>query len=270
MSTENWPPPQPHRRRLWAGSSPEPPPPPPPQGGPPPPPPPPQRGGDNFALIAIGLGLLALGAVIAAIASSSGDHSERPRVASNTATSSLTDTTESTAPTTPPPTTPSTPTSTVPTPPLNPRHIVHKAVVGSPIPQRDDGILFRVDSIRQVSSIPHERYRDPIEPSPSKKLIRADITYVNKTHANTDVFCGGYSARLLDSSGHRIEPLDSYIDIKGNDDVCGGNKIAPNETSHVILGFKVPKKRSVRGIFLFNSKAADFDGADTKIFFALR
>jgi hypothetical protein len=207
------------------------------------------------------LGLVALGAIVGAIASS-GSGDSKPLASAGTTGA------YDTVPTTTAPST--TPTSTVPTPPLNPRHIVHKSVVGSAIPQRDDGILFRVDGIRAVSSIPHEPLGDPIEASRSKKLVRADITYVNKTGKNIDVFCGGYGARLVDDAGHRSEPLESYIDIKGNDDVCTGNKVAPNETSHVILGFKIPRKRDVRGIYLHNAKAADFDGADSKIFFALR
>jgi hypothetical protein len=240
---------------LWAGA---PAPPPPPRAEPPPPPPPPQN--DNFKLFAIALGLIAVGAIVGALASSSGD--ERPRVASGTA--------ERPATTTAPTVTATTPTTTVPSPPLDPRHIVHRGAVGAPVPQYDDGILFTVQGIRQVSSIPHTPLGDPIEESPTRKLLRADITYVNRTKSNVDVFCGGYGARLADSSGRRIAPLHNYIDIKGNDDVCSGNKVAPNETSHVTLGFKLPRGRGVRGIYLFNAKAADFDGADTKIFFALR
>jgi hypothetical protein len=240
---------------LWAG---EPAPPARPPVPPPPPPPPPRR--SSFALLAIALVLVAIGATVAAIASSSGDDEREHRVATARTFDSTTTTD----------TVPATPTSTVPTPPPNPRHVVRKGVVGTAIPQSDDGILFTVPGIRQVSSIAHTPLGDPIEESPSKKLFRADITYVNKTGKDTDVFCGGYGARLVDDAGHRIAPLHNYIDIKGNDDVCGGNKVGPNETSHVILAFKLPRGRGVRGIYLFNAKAADFDGSDTKIFFALR
>jgi hypothetical protein len=250
MGHESWPPPEPHHRRLWAGRASAPPPAAPP---PPPPPgePPPRR--DNFALIAIALGLLALGAVIAALAGSGDDGSQRRPLASATAT----------APTTPPP------TSTVPTPPLNPRHIVRRSSVGSSIPASDDGVLFQVKRLREVHSIAHNEFTGPIVSSNNKRLYRADIVYVNKTKQATDVFCGGSAAQLEDSAGHRVEPMDNYIDIEGNDDVCGGNKVLPGQTSHLTLAFKIPRPRTARGVYVHNAKAADFDGADTKIFFAL-
>jgi hypothetical protein len=197
-----------------------------------------------------------------ALALSTGDDPS-PRVARASTPARTTTTPTPTVPTTP------APTSTVPAPPLNPRHIIRRSSVGAARPLFDDGILFRVESVRQVASIPHDRYSDPIEGSRRKRLIRADIVYVNRTREPVDVFCGGYAARLLDSAGHRIEPLKSYLDVRGND-VCGADKVGLNETSHVVLGFKIPRERGVRGIFLLNAKAADYNGADTKTFFALR
>jgi hypothetical protein len=207
--------------------------------------------------------LIAVGATVGAIASAGDD--DKPK-ASRVATTP-------TLPAAVPPattTTPPTQTATTPTPPLNPRHIVRRSIVGSSIPVADDGILFRVERLQEVHAIPHNRFTGPIVGSSRKRLIRADIVYVNRTKRATDVFCGGAASRLEDSAGHRIEPLDNYIDIRGNEELCGGNKVGPGETSHVTLAFKIPRPRQVAGIFVHNAKADDFDGADTKIFFAAR
>jgi hypothetical protein len=259
MSHENWPPPEPRQRRLWSGGSTEPPPAPPP-AAPPPPPPPPQRR-DRFPIVAGALAVLAVGAIVGAIVSSS-DHGSKPRRQVGEAHSRIGSTTTFA------PSVPSTPSSTPPPPPVNPRHLVRRASVGS-IAAGDDGVMFRVPSIRPVRSIPHTRFTGPIVGTSRQQLIRADIVYVNHTGAPIDVFCGGYGATLQDSEKHRHEPLHNYLDIRGNDDVCS-TKIEPGGTSHVTFAFLVPRSRSVAGLYVYNAKAADFDGADSKIYFAAR
>jgi hypothetical protein len=206
------------------------------------------------------LGLLAVGATVGAIVSAAND--------SGGVTSAA-----RTAPTTPtvPPRAalPPTPSSTVPSPPLNPRHLVRRTTVGAAIPVADDGVLFRVRRLREVRSIPHTRFGDPIVGTSTRRLIRADIVYVNRTRGPIDVFCGGYGATLLDSMKHHRRPLHNYLDIRGNDDVCS-NKIQPGGSSHVTLAFLIPRTSEARGLFAYNAKARDFDGADTKLFFAAR
>jgi hypothetical protein len=131
----------------------------------------------------------------------------------------------------------------------------------------DDGDQFRVVRLREVRSIPHDRFSGPIVASRSRRLVRADITYVNDTHAPLDVFCGGYGAAVVDSERRAHKPLHNYLDIRGNQ-VCGG-EIEPGGKARVILAFGLPRSRRVRGIEVYNAKAADFDGEDSKIFFAL-
>jgi hypothetical protein len=249
MSTPNWPPPEPSsRRRLWSGPWRAQQPPPPPPAGPPPPRPP--RRPDRFPLVAAALVLIALGAIAGAIASSGGEPDRT--VATDTVT-------PSTTPTTPPP------TGTVPSAPLNPRHIVQRTTVGGVAV--DDGVRFRVVRLRAVRSIPHDRFSGPIVASRSRDLIRADITYVNGTHEALDVFCGGYGAAVVDSNRRAHKPLHNYLDIRGNQ-VCS-SEVEPGGKARVILAFGVPRGRRVRGIEVYNAKAADFDGEDSKIFFAL-
>jgi hypothetical protein len=195
----------------------------------------------------------AIGATAGAIVSSRGNDTES---------------TTSGTQTTPPPTTSSSTLPTAPTPPVNPRHVVRSAVVAGPVSVPDDGVEFRVPRLREVSSIPHTRFGGPITASPARRLIRADIRYVNHTASPVDVFCGGYGATLRDSADHRHGPMHNYLDIKGNDDVCG-TKIPPGGSTHVTLAFKIPRTLRPTGLYVYNAKAADFDGSDTKIFFAI-
>jgi hypothetical protein len=258
MGTSDWPPPKPPKPHLWAGPQEDEPPPQAPAPSPPPPPPPPPRH-DLFPWIAGALAVAAVGAVAGAVVSSGGKDSGATTSGSQTTPPPTAATQVPTTPTTPLPSTPA---------PVNPRHIVHRATVGTATPTRDDGVDFSVPRLGEVKSIPHTRFGGPITGSSSRRLIRADIRYVNHTASALDVFCGGYGATLRDSAGHHHGPMHNYLDIKGNDDVCA-TKIPPGGSTHVTLAFKIPRPLRPAGLYVYNAKAADFDGSDTKIFFAL-
>lgn len=166
-----------------------------------------------------------------------------------------------TPPPPPPPTTPAAPAE----PPARPPRELRLGQTGS-----DDGLDYTVRSIGEVRSLLRAdlfksrgaRYR----PRPGRKLVRAEVTYVNRTRAAVDPFCGGGSAVLVDRDGRNHETVDDLYELDGNNAICQGSGTLRGDKSTVTLAFELKRDQEVSHLDLWNSKfSPDFDGEATRL-----
>jgi hypothetical protein len=161
-------------------------------------------------------------------------------------------------PTTPPPTTPPPTTEPPPRPPVE-RAIGETAT--------DDGLQLTVNSIREVSRIERDDYyKRDYKPPRGGKLVAVEVTFVNRTKAPIDPFCGGNSAALVDQKGRAHETLDDLYSIEGNDAVCGSAGTLAGDKATVVLAFKLKPGQRVDHLDLWNGKyTPDFDGEASRV-----
>src|SRR5215213_8348595 len=226
----------------------------------------PQRGLVVFLLV------VALSAVVIVPLSLSGgdDRKFGDLATEDTASGSSTIPAPAVPPTAPPST--STPVPATPAPPPTPPPTTEpapKPPIERAIGQTatDDGLQLTVNSIREVSRIKRGAYykRDYTPPA-GGKLIAVEVTFVNKTHAPIDPFCGGNSAALVDQKGRAHETIDDLYSIEGNDAVCGSAGTLAGDKATVVLAFKLKPGQRVDHLDLWNGKfEPDFDGEASRV-----
>jgi hypothetical protein len=212
----------------------------------------PQRGIVVFLLV------LALSAVVVVPLSVSDGGDEEDGFFSGTTSTSVT--TPTPPPTTPPPTT----TTPVPTTEPPPRPPVERAIGET---ATDDGLQLTVNSIREVSRIERDDYyKRDYTPPRGGKLVAVEVTFVNRTKAPIDPFCGGNSAALVDQKGRAHETLDDLYSIEGNDAVCGSAGTLAGDKATVVLAFKLKPGERIDHVDLWNGKyTPDFDGEASRV-----
>ncbi|WP_036726309.1 DUF4352 domain-containing protein [Patulibacter minatonensis] len=137
------------------------------------------------------------------------------------------------------------------------------AQIGSPA--TDDGLTFTVRSLRQVSSIAADEYSSPLKPKPDEDLYLLRVKVTNDSKDGADPFCGGGSAKLVDSQERNID-FDSQeaLNLPGND-FCG-SEIQPGLSKRYKLPFRVAKGSTIATVVLWNGSAGDdSDGTGTHV-----
>jgi hypothetical protein len=223
----------------------------------------PQRGLVVFLLV------LVLSAVVVVPLSLS-DSGDEPGLLGDATTSTSVTATSAPPPTTPPPTTVPVPTTPPPrtTPPPTteppPRPPVERAIGQS---ATDDGLQLTVKSIEEVSRIERDQYyKRDYKPPRGGKLVAVEVTFVNRTKAPIDPFCGGNSAALVDQKGRAHETIDDLYSIVGNDAICGSAGTLAGDKATVVLAFKLKPGERVDHVDLWNGKyTPDFDGEASRI-----
>jgi hypothetical protein len=128
----------------------------------------------------------------------------------------------------------------------------------------DDGLSFRVLSIREVSGFPVDEYSDPIAAVPGAKLVRADVVVKNNTPKPFSPICGSGNAVLIDQKDRNFNLIEDGFDI-ANSNLC--EDIAPGFQSTVILGFQIPKDSKIAALALWNAESeTDYSGESYVLF----
>jgi hypothetical protein len=109
----------------------------------------------------------------------------------------------------------------------------------------DGGIRFRVRSLGEVRRIP------PLVNDRGSRLVRARVSYMNRTKLPLDLLCTGKGFELLDSEDNHVGPLDGTRDLVGNEKVCGP-QVLPGGTASGVLAFRIPDTVKVHGLEVFN------------------
>ena len=112
--------------------------------------------------------------------------------------------------------------------------------------ETDGGVRFRVLSLGEVRRIP------PLVDDRGTRLVRALVSYTNRTKLPLDLLCTGKGFELLDSEEHHVPPLDGTRDLVGNQKVCGP-QVLPGGTASGILAFRISDVVKVHGLEVFNS-----------------
>jgi hypothetical protein len=180
-------------------------------------------------------------------------------------------TTQTRNPVVPPSTTPTTPTAP---PPVTAPEPPHRPPLERSVGQTggDDGLDFTVRSIREVSRIERDPYyHSDFKPPTGGTLINVQVTYVNRTKAPVDPFCGGNSAGLVDQLGRTHDTVEALYSVVGNDAVCGGADTLPGDKATVTLAFKLRRGQRFSHLDLWNGKYdPDFDGEASRVRFRRR
>jgi len=121
---------------------------------------------------------------------------------------------------------------------------------------RDDGVAFKVTSMREVQSIPTGEFSDgPVTAKRNARLIQVDLTYKNNMDVPIDLLCGGgHGFILLDENDRNFQPMDVLLDI--NDNVCGED-VQPGFKTSVTLAFRMPRGAKIGGLVIWNGEAED-------------
>jgi hypothetical protein len=99
------------------------------------------------------------------------------------------------------------------------------------------------------------------------RLVRARVSYTNRTKLPLDLLCAGKGFELLDSEDHHVRPLDGTRDLVGNEKVCGP-QVLPGGTASGVLAFRVSDTVKVHGLEVFNNADEhDRDGERTRLRF---
>jgi hypothetical protein len=132
----------------------------------------------------------------------------------------------------------------------------------------DDGLLFKVVSLKEVDEIPVGKYSfpsKPIRPVKGAKLVLAAVVWKNNTNQSADNFCGEGGAKLADEQDRNFDPIDRQIDIKGNT-ICSKD-VQPGFKVKQYLAFQMPKDADIGGLALWNSNSEDDFLGDTFVVF---
>ncbi len=116
--------------------------------------------------------------------------------------------------------------------------------------ESDGGIRFKVTSLGEVRRIPLTA--DALKRQYGFRLIRADVTYTNRTKRPVDLLCGGKGFELLDRAEHRHQPVQHTPDLVGNEEVCK-RPVPPGGTSKLVLAYEFSDVYHVHGLEIFNS-----------------
>jgi hypothetical protein len=220
----------------------------------------PQRGIVVFLLV---LALSAL--VIVPLSLAGGDDGSSGPITDTTEANTVTTPRQGPPITTVPRTPPPPPTTTPPpTTEPTPKPPIERAIGQS---GTDDGLELTVNSIREVSRIKRdEYYKRDYEPPRGGKLVAVEVTFVNKTSAPVDPFCGGNSSELVDQKGRAHETIDDLYSIEGNDAICGSAGTLAGDKATVVLAFKLKPGERVDHVDLWNGKyTPDFDGEASRV-----
>jgi hypothetical protein len=117
---------------------------------------------------------------------------------------------------------------------------------------RDDGVTFKVQSIRPASVLPRT-YESPIREGAHSQLVAVRLRWRNNTDRPIDPFCGGGSILLFDDRGRQFTPLDASYEIVGNK-TC--EDLQPGFGRWITLAFRIPTTAVVTGVALWNGAAA--------------
>ncbi len=135
----------------------------------------------------------------------------------------------------------------------------------------DDRVTFKVTGLERVQSIPrNETWASdgPLTPRRGAQLIRVDLSYKNNMQVPIDLLCGGGQGFvLLDENDRNYRPIDSLLELEGNDEVCGED-VQPGFKADVVLAFQMPKRSDIGGLVMWNTEAEDDPSGDlTQIIF---
>ena len=116
--------------------------------------------------------------------------------------------------------------------------------------QTDGGIRFRVTSLGEVRRIPMTT--GALTRQYGFRLVRADVSYTNRTKLPVDLLCGGKGFELLDRAEHRHQPVEETPDLVGNEEVCK-QPVLPGGTSKLVLAYRFSDVYKVHGLEVFSS-----------------
>lgn len=122
----------------------------------------------------------------------------------------------------------------------------------------DDGVAYRVLSVKDVASLPVDEFSDPVTAVRGAKLVRADLVVKNNMKVPLEsAFCGSQNAVLVDQKDREYNIHEDNLNIANNNE-C--EEIAPGFQTHVILAFQVPVDSSVDHLSVWNSSSDDYSG----------
>lgn len=205
--------------------------------------------------------------VIVPLALSDGDDGVRDAIEeANEQTSRPTTATPAPPATTPPPTT-TPPPPTTPLPPEPPKRPPRELRVGQT--GTDDRLELTVRSLERARRVDASRFfPGTIKAPPGGSLVVAEVSYVNRTRAVVDPFCGGNSAALIDRDGRSHDTVPTLYKVTGNDAICGSAGTPAGHKATVKLVFKLEKGRRPSHLDLWNGKfRPDFDGESSRLRF---
>lgn len=133
---------------------------------------------------------------------------------------------------------------------------------------QDDGLVFKVLSLEEVSQIEVGQYAypsRPIQPTRGAKLVLATVLWKNETNESVDNFCGGAGAKLLDEEDRNFDPIDRQIDIRRNT-ICS-KEVQPGFKVKQYLAFEMPNDSQIGGLAVWNSAAEEDYFGDTYVVF---
>jgi hypothetical protein len=98
------------------------------------------------------------------------------------------------------------------------------------------------------------------------RLVRARVTYTNRTKLPVDLLCGRRGFELLDNAEHRRRPVEDTPELAGNED-CG-RPVPPGGTAKLVLAYRFSDVYKVHGLEVFNSAdERDPEGERTRLRF---
>jgi hypothetical protein len=128
----------------------------------------------------------------------------------------------------------------------------------------DDGVVYRLHSVGEVSTLPVDEFSDPVRAVSGAKLIRADMTVKNNTKAPLDPFCGGGNSKLIDQNDRQYDVIEDILNVAGAN-FC--DDIAPGFQTDVILVFQVPSDSKFAGLAVWNDDDENDYSGDSFVLF---
>jgi hypothetical protein len=129
----------------------------------------------------------------------------------------------------------------------------------------DGGIRFRVTSLGEVRRIP--MVAGSLTYQYGFRLVRARVSYTNRTKLPVDLLCHGKGFELLDNEQHHHQPVKDIREIVGNEEVCK-QPVLPGGTSKLVLAYRFSSVYKVQALEVFNSaEKRDPDGEHSRLRF---